>query len=81
VLNAIVEAIVELKERYLWYMRDNDRAVKCILVAHDWGGLIAYRIAAETENLVDRVVAINTVYVSGSLWRAVAVADRTRCRW
>jgi pimeloyl-ACP methyl ester carboxylesterase len=64
VMNVVVEAVGTLKQRYLWYMRDEGADVKCILVGHDWGGLIAYRVAAETEGLVDRVVAINTAYVS-----------------
>ncbi|EMC95938.1 hypothetical protein BAUCODRAFT_148789 [Baudoinia panamericana UAMH 10762] len=59
VLNAVTEAISELKRRYL---EDGASGGRCILVGHDWGGLIAYRVAAETVGLVWRVVTINTAY-------------------
>ncbi|KAK0283624.1 hypothetical protein LTR35_006083 [Friedmanniomyces endolithicus] len=57
-LNAVGEAIAQLKARYL---TGSDRRLSC--VAHDWGGFISYRIAAETVGLVDRVVAINIGYM------------------
>ncbi|KAI7233454.1 hypothetical protein KC330_g5366 [Hortaea werneckii] len=61
-LNAIIEAVVELKKRHL------DSEIQpgnghCILLGHDWGGAIAFRIAAETERLVDRVVVLNSMHL------------------
>ena len=55
VLNATVDAIAQLRSRYL-----TNNTARRVLVGHDWGGLIAYRIAAGTRGLVHRVVAINT---------------------
>ncbi|KAK1814922.1 hypothetical protein LTR12_010698 [Friedmanniomyces endolithicus] len=59
-LNAVGEAIAQLKALYL---TGGDRRSSCILVGHDWGGVVSYRIAAETTGLVDRVVAINIGYM------------------
>ncbi|EME43495.1 hypothetical protein DOTSEDRAFT_72764 [Dothistroma septosporum NZE10] len=59
-LNTIAGAIVLLKQRYLEYTPSS----RCILVGHDWGGVIAYRIAAETKQLVDRVITINAPYMA-----------------
>jgi pimeloyl-ACP methyl ester carboxylesterase len=47
-----------LKRRYL--TRDG---MKCILVVHDWGGVVGYRIAADTRGLFDRMITMNGVYV------------------
>jgi pimeloyl-ACP methyl ester carboxylesterase len=62
VLNAVVNAIVELKHRYLDL--DADEAARCILVGHDWGGVVGYRLAAESKGLIDEFVAVNSIYVS-----------------
>ncbi|KAK1071105.1 hypothetical protein LTR33_010512 [Friedmanniomyces endolithicus] len=59
-LNAVGEAIVQLKARYL---TGGDRSSSCTILSHDWGGFVSYRIAAETVGLVDRVVAINIGYM------------------
>ncbi|KAK3067306.1 hypothetical protein LTR53_015900 [Teratosphaeriaceae sp. CCFEE 6253] len=61
VLNATVDAVAQLKNRFLAV--DGSR---CALVGHDWGGVIAFRIAAETVGLIDRVVVVNTTYVRHS---------------
>ncbi|KAI7473578.1 hypothetical protein KC351_g11041 [Hortaea werneckii] len=61
-LNAIIEAIVELKKRHLDSGNQPGNG-QCILLGHDWGGAIAFRIAAETERLVDRVVVLNSMHL------------------
>ncbi|KAM3417845.1 hypothetical protein BST61_g6066 [Cercospora zeina] len=65
VLNAIAEAITLLKKRY--QPRDQASSGKqtspqCILVAHDWGGIITFRLAAQTTALFDHFIAINAMY-------------------
>jgi len=64
-LNAIVEGISKLKDLCL-SPPSSDGKVKrqCVLVGHDWGGAIAYRVAAETAGLVDSVVVVNSTHVS-----------------
>lgn len=59
-LNVISEAIVLLKERYLPQSSTAD--ARCILVGHDWGGVIGFRLAAETSNLFDHFIAINSLH-------------------
>ncbi|KAI7312102.1 hypothetical protein KC315_g12106 [Hortaea werneckii] len=61
-LNAIIEAIIELKKRHLDSESQTSNG-QCILLGHDWGGAIAFRIAAETERLVDRVVVLNSMHL------------------
>ena len=58
-LNAVAETIALLKHRYL----KADAKARCVLVGHDWGGVVASRIAAETSGLVDHVVTLNSLYV------------------
>ncbi|KAK5130605.1 hypothetical protein LTR08_001924 [Meristemomyces frigidus] len=58
VLNAVVEALMRLKKLYL-----PEDGIPCILVGHDWGGAIAFRIASETAGLVDRVVVLNSMHI------------------
>ncbi|KAF2211850.1 hypothetical protein CERZMDRAFT_42302 [Cercospora zeae-maydis SCOH1-5] len=66
VLNAIAEAITLLKDRYL--PRDQASSgtpsPQCILVAHDWGGIITFRLAAQTIGLFDHFIAINAIFRS-----------------
>lgn len=59
-LNAIAEAITLLKTRY---RLEENASPRCVLVGHDWGGAIAFRLAAQTANLVDEAVVVNSTYV------------------
>jgi pimeloyl-ACP methyl ester carboxylesterase len=61
VLNAVAEGIIELKRRYLKSVPED--IARCILVGHDWGGVVGYRIAAESTGLIDEFVAVNSIYV------------------
>lgn len=60
VLNVIAETINQLKSLF---SRSNTRKPKCILVGHDWGGVIGFRLAAETKGLIDELVTLNSIYV------------------
>jgi len=68
VLNAVAEAVVQLKNRYL---NPSSSKQTCILVGHDWGAVIGFRIVAETRGLIDRLVTLNSLWVSASSSRAV----------
>lgn len=59
-LNAIAEAILVLRD---CHGSQTGTAASCVLVSHDWGGVIASRLAAETTGLVDEVVVVNSTYV------------------
>ena len=65
VLNTVAEGVTKLKEQYLASSSSQgSKRTQCILVGHDWGGAITYRIAAETTGLVDNVVVANSTHVS-----------------
>ena len=59
VLDAVAEAIVMLRKRFLVGADSEIGNGFCMLVGHDWGGIVASRIAMETKGLVDRVVLLN----------------------
>lgn len=61
VLNAVVEALVILRKHYL-----TAPGAKCVLVGHDWGAVIGYRIAADTRDLFDIMITMNSVHVRAS---------------
>ncbi|KAG9653247.1 alpha/beta-hydrolase, partial [Aureobasidium melanogenum] len=54
-LTTIYLAIVEFKKSY--------SCQHCIVVGHDWGGIIASRIAAQTQGLIDHLVLVNSLFV------------------
>ena len=66
VLNALVEFTVEMRMRYL----DQDRSTtaqgegRVFIVAHDWGGVCAFRLAAQAPQLADRFIIANAPFVS-----------------
>lgn len=68
VLNAVAEAIVLLKKRYL-----KSPSQRCILVGHDWGGVVGFRLAAETERLIDNLITLNSLWVR-------SIIKVSRCR-
>ncbi|KAH9841257.1 Alpha/beta hydrolase family [Teratosphaeria destructans] len=57
VLNAVAEGLAVLRRRYLETGKGH-----CVVVGHDWGGVIASRLAAQTVGLIDRFVMVNSVY-------------------
>ena len=69
VLSPVHEAIMTLKRTYGVGATNasNQQVGQCIVVGHDWGGVIAARIAAGTEGLIDHVVLVNSLFVSCSL--------------
>lgn len=63
VLNVLSEAIVLLKERHLdLQAHPRSEKMRCILVGHDWGGIIGFRLAAETSDLLDHLIVINSLH-------------------
>jgi pimeloyl-ACP methyl ester carboxylesterase len=61
VLEAITEYILKMREQYLSPEESNARV---IIAAHDWGALIAFRLASEAPQLADRFVLSNSIHVS-----------------
>lgn len=56
VLTTIHLTILALKKKY--------GSTHCTVVAHDWGGIITSRIAAQTERLIDHLILVNSLFVS-----------------
>lgn len=61
VLNTVAETICQLKDTF---SKSSTGKPRCILVGHDWGGVIGFRLAAESKGLIDELVTINSIYVS-----------------
>lgn len=68
VLEALTEFIVAVRERC--GVDDPERArptKRVVIVAHDWGGVLAFRLAAEAPQLADRFMVVNGPLVSSKL--------------
>ena len=64
VLSSVQMALVSLRQLYLPERHDQIRtAGECIVVGHDWGGIIGARIAARTSGLINHLVLVNSVFV------------------
>lgn len=61
VLEAISEYIIQMREQYLSPEEENP---KVIIVAHDWGAVVAFRLASEAPELADRFIMSNAIHVS-----------------
>jgi pimeloyl-ACP methyl ester carboxylesterase len=65
VLTVLAEFIMRMREQYL-APSDNRKikksAQKLLIVAHDWGAILAFRLAAEAPQLADRYILSNAVH-------------------
>nr|KMM73245.1 hypothetical protein CPAG_09534 [Coccidioides posadasii RMSCC 3488] len=60
VLEALTEFIISLREECGVDSPGNEhRSRKVFIVAHDWGGLLAFRLAAEAPQVADRFIIVN----------------------
>jgi pimeloyl-ACP methyl ester carboxylesterase len=57
VLEAITEFILKMREQHLTV-----GSGKVVVVSHDWGGIIGFRLAAEAPQLADRFVMANVIH-------------------
>ena len=67
VLETMSSFIVGMRKRYAARMEHvesaKNEADKLIIVSHDWGAIIAYRLAAEAPWLANRYIMINSILV------------------
>lgn len=63
VLEAITEFILAIRERHEEALPGNDKDFSTIIVAHDWGCAIGFRLAAEAPQLADRFILSNGPHV------------------
>lgn len=57
VMEAITEFVLKMREQYL--AGDDGRV---IIVAHDWGAMVGFRLAAEAPQLADRFLMSNCIH-------------------
>jgi pimeloyl-ACP methyl ester carboxylesterase len=63
VLNVLSDFILRMREQYLHPDSEgNGRRGRVLIVAHDWGAVLAFRLAAETPQLADRFILSNGVH-------------------
>jgi haloalkane dehalogenase len=67
------ERHVESVERFRW-VQDIER---CVLIVHDWGGLIGLRWACEHPDAVEALVISSTGFFPDGKWHGMATALRT----
>lgn len=64
VLEAVTEFIVAMREEHENAASDDQKDFRTMIVAHDWGCVISYRLAAEAPQLADRFILSNGPHVS-----------------
>lgn len=65
VLEALSEFIVAMRDKYI-SSEDTDLA-RTLIVGHDWGCVLGFRLAAEAPCLADRFILTNAPHVSPSV--------------
>ncbi|EFE35589.1 uncharacterized protein ARB_05632 [Trichophyton benhamiae CBS 112371] len=61
ILETLTEFIVTVRDQYNVYDGDGRTKRRVIIVAHDWGAILAFRLAAEAPQLADRFIISNGV--------------------
>jgi pimeloyl-ACP methyl ester carboxylesterase len=68
VLEAVTEFVLKMRDQYIPSEEGSPRSSsRVVLVAHDWGALIGFRLASEAPQLADRFILSNSIHVSASL--------------
>ena len=67
VLNTLSSFIIGMRDKYasneVKYRFSDESREKILIVSHDWGAIVAYRLAVEAPQLADRFIMINSVLV------------------
>ena len=64
VLEAVAEFIIATREQHEEDASKENKDFHTIIVAHDWGCVIGFRLAAEAPQLADRFILSNGPHVS-----------------
>lgn len=74
VLEAVAEFVLKMRDHYILVEEGKARSSsRVVLVAHDWGAIVAFRLAAEAPQLADRFILSNSIHVSTSRQNAYAI--------
>lgn len=64
ILEAISQFVLAMRDKYIHAGGDSPvEKGRVILVAHDWGGILAFRLASEAPQLADRFIIAAAVHV------------------
>ena len=63
VLEALTEFVVAMRDMYLSQETDGVASANTYIVGHDWGCVLAFRLAAEAPALADRFILTNGPHV------------------
>ena len=73
VLDAVAEFVIAMREVHLEDGDENDGLQQVerntYIIGHDWGCIVAMRLAAEASSLADRYILINGPHVSAKPYR------------
>ncbi|EEQ28020.1 abhydrolase domain-containing protein 9 [Microsporum canis CBS 113480] len=61
ILETLTEFIVTLRDQYKVDDGNRQQKKRVIVVAHDWGAILAFRLAAEAPQLADRFIITNGI--------------------
>jgi hypothetical protein len=65
VLEALSEFVLQMRDMYIMTEEGKPRSSsRVVVVGHDWGALIAFRLASEAPQLADRFILSNSIHVS-----------------
>lgn len=66
-LEAVTQFVLDMKAQYINAKVDSPTEKgRVILVAHDWGAIIGFRLASEAPQIADRFILASAVHVSYS---------------
>jgi pimeloyl-ACP methyl ester carboxylesterase len=78
VLEAVTEFVLKMRDQYIPGDEGKPRSSsRVVLVAHDWGALIGFRLASEAPQLADRFILSNSIHVSTS---SLSLFLKSACR-
>ncbi len=64
VLEALAEFVVAMRDAYLQTESSGQPTSSTYIVGHDWGCVLAFRLASEAPTLADRFILTNGPHVS-----------------
>jgi pimeloyl-ACP methyl ester carboxylesterase len=64
VLETMTEFTIKMRERFLLAEEQGNTRGPVVIVAHDWGATVAFRLASEAAGLADRWIISNSFHVS-----------------
>jgi pimeloyl-ACP methyl ester carboxylesterase len=64
VLETMAEFIIKMREKFLVVEQQGNTRGPVVIVSHDWGATVGFRLASEAPSLADRWIISNSFHVS-----------------